>query len=323
MRKTITALCTFFALTMGAAISYAEPVTLMAGSGSKEGVYYPVIHEMGQFCNSDNLSIQHYMVNGKPEGGSINNLRNLLNNKIALGVVQADVAHLEKMNNPDMARIQAILPLHLEQVHIIVPRFVSVQTQAATKGVLGVGAKEAQFANQENSIKDVSQLASRKAAMWGGTLKSGEVIKLMGNVGFEIVRAEDEKDAMAKLDRREVSAVLAVVGAPAKWIEGLPRGKYQLISIQSVKEKLKSIYGTRTVSYDNLGANGQAIEALSVDSILFTRKYTIPKMVNALAELQACVRKKIGEIQDTGTTHPVWQQIDPARLIKWDNIFKK
>jgi hypothetical protein len=108
------------------------------------------------------------------------------------------------------------------------------------------------------------------------------------------------------------------------WIESLPKGKYKLLTVsKGTTDKLKEIYSTSSVSYDNMGQTGQVLEALAVDAILFTRTYHTPKMINALKGLQACVRAKIHEIQDTPGTHPVWQSIDPERDMKWDKVFGK
>jgi hypothetical protein len=121
----------------------------------------------------------------------------------------------------------------------------------------------------------------------------------------------------------EAAAVIAVAGAPVGWIEDLPRGEYTLLTFSDrTAEDLGAVYGTQPVSYNNMGANGQRIDALTVNAYLMTRTYRTPEMINALAELQACVRENIFLIQDTPGTHPAWQMIDPSIEMLWDNVFE-
>jgi uncharacterized protein len=316
-----------FFLFIAAVISspvFAEQTVLTVGSGGETGTYFPIIEEINDFCESDTLLVNHYLVDGKSVGGSVDNKSNLLNNKIMAGIIQADVAHLEKMKNAEMTRVIALLPLHEEQVHVIIPRITKVMVQEAKTGTLGFGAQEAVYENQENPISDISHLQDLKIAAWGGSVITAKVIKMMGDISFEIVPVADQKAGMSALNSGEVDAVIAVVGAPAKWVEELPRGQYKLLTVsKAVQDKLGEIYNITSINYDNMDDIGQSIEALGVDSILFTRSYRTPKMLDALSELQNCVREKIYEIQDTPGTHPVWQRIDPSREVKWDKTFKK
>jgi hypothetical protein len=71
-----------------------------------------------------------------------------------------------------------------------------------------------------------------------------------------------------------------------------------------------------------MGDIGQQVEAFSVPSVLMTRTYKSQKMLAALSELQACVKGKIGEIQDEPGTHPAWQAVDPSAEVLWDKVFK-
>src|SRR3989339_626434 len=223
MKRIIIYVFCLFVLFVGT--SFAEKTTLNIGSGAEGGVYYRIIEEIGKFCNSATLGIEHYMVESgspakkQPEGGSVKNLRNLLNNNINAGIIQADIAHLEKMNNQDMNRIQALVPLHKEYVHIIVPTIVRKIVQEATKGKFGFGAKEAVYGVVENPLENIGQLSGLKVVAWGGSIKTAEIIKLMSNIGYEIIPVEDLEEAKLKINNNEASAIIAVVGTPAPFVE--------------------------------------------------------------------------------------------------------
>lgn len=315
-----------FVLMVSMSAYAAEQVTLIAGSGSKGGTYYPVMQQIGQFCDSPTMQIQEYTdAGGNPIGGSTHNLRNLLTNKISIGIIQNDVVHLEKMNNAAAGRLEAVIPLHKEALHFLVPMQVRTTVVEKPSGLdkYNPFAKDkAVTTTVSNPLTEISQLAGKRVAAWGGSATSAKVVKLIDNLSFEIVQTKDETDAISRLNNGSVDAILAVVGAPAKWIDALPKGQYKLLSVAKADlDHLKDIYSTTDVSYDNLGTNGQAIQTLAVDSILFTRVYHTPSIINAIGELQSCVKKKIYTIQDTPGTHPVWQTIDPNREVKWDRVF--
>ena len=317
-KNTIVVFCAAAVMSVSmVATAFAERVDLVIGSGGESGTYYPVMSEISEFCTTSTLGINHNLdPEGKSVGGSVKNKRNLLNNKIMGGIIQADVAHLEKMKNTAMKRVLGLLPLHQEPVHVIVPDVVQVMVQAAKPGKFGFGAQDAVYAMQSNQLQNISQLTGHKVASWGGSVTSSKVIKMMGDINFEIVPVDNKDAAMRLLDSGQVSAVVSVVGAPAEWVEALPQGKYKLLSVtENTQTKLIDIYSISSINYDNMGKTGQSIDALAVDAILFTRTYRTPKMVQALGELQSCVKEKIYEIQDTPGTHQVWQNM------KWDNLF--
>lgn len=320
-------------LLLGAPSAFAEPVNIVLGSGATSGTYYPVVTEIAKFCDSDTVVVTHFMDpslgEGKEtEGGSVANLRRILDNKATGGLVQLDVAYLEKLANPAMSRVLALLPLHAEQVHVIVPASVttSVMTQPAVeKSLTNWFGSEAVYETQtvSNPITTIGELAGQRIAAWGGSVTTAKVVDQQGNVGFaEIVPVKDRDEAFGLLNSGQVAAVLAVTGAPTAWVAALPKGQYKLlVAGKTMEEAVSAVYATSGISYDNMGQTGQQISALSVDSLLMTRTYTKADMVNALAELQQCVREKISDFQDTAGTHPAWQTIDPSRDMKWDNLF--
>lgn len=322
MKTLTTIVCAFGALTATSAL--AEQVTLVAGSGGEGGTYYPVMQEIANVCDSANIDLEHRIVDGKSMGGSDNNIRGILRNKIPLGLAQLDKAHLELQKNPNMARVQALLPLHNEAVHFLVPTQVTVELEAAEEGgLMGWGAKEAVYGLGQNPLEQVRDLEGGVVVSWGGSVTSAKFVDSLADIGFSIMKVGSKDEALAALANGQAHALASTVGWPAAWIENLPEGQYKLLEFSDrTLEDLQDVYGTTGVSYDNLGSSGQQIDTISIAAVLFTREFSKPEMVNALAELQACVRANIGEFKDTLGTHAAWQEIDPSREMKWQNVFE-
>ncbi|MBY0538474.1 transporter substrate-binding domain-containing protein [Patescibacteria group bacterium] len=314
---------TLSVLAATATATFAEPLILTIGSGGKAGTYYPVMSEIAGVCNSDSLFIQHRLdAEGNSIGGSDNNLRGILRNEIPAGIIQLDKAYFELQVNPDMPRVQALLPLHEEPVHVLVPTEVSVLKQEAVEpNFLGFGGKEAVFETETNSMRDISDLQGQTVVAWGGSLTSAKIVSQLAKLNLDIIEVKDEVEAIDAVRTGAAAAIVATVGFPAAWIEALPDGEFSILEATDVAEDVEAVYSLSGVSYDNLGQSGQAVQALSVDAILFTRKFDKPEMVAALAELQSCVRENITEFRDTLGTHPAWQRIDPDRDMKWSNLF--
>lgn len=309
-------------------VAFAEPVEIVLGSGGKGGTYFPVINEVANFCNSETLLVSNYMdptrADDPTAGGSVENLKRITNNLAMGGLVQADVAALELLGrNPAMARVLALLPLHTEHLHFIVPSVVTVELEAADPGgFLGFGAKEAVYGQDNNPIDSIDDLTGRTVVAWGGSVVSAQVVDTLLGLGLTVVPVDNQAAGLAAIDNGEADAMLAVAGAPVEWISKLPKSQYSLLTFNDrTAENLAEVYGTQPVSYTNLGTNGQRTDALTVNALLMTRTYRTPEMIGALSELQACVRENIFTIQDTPGTHPAWQMIDPNAEMLWDNIF--
>lgn len=311
-----------------------DSVSLTIGSGSEGGTYYPLMQEMMDVCSAENpwLSMSHNLDGeGNSVGGSVNNIRGLLNNEIQAGLAQGDYAYLQSRVVPDMERIQALLAFHSEALHWIVPANVQTlvaEAVPASGGFMGIGGTEAQpaqYRTDPNPITSVAQLRNTRIATWGGSTASATVVDQLVALGNEIVTVDGMAEAMSLLNSGQVAAVMQTVGAPASWIEDLPAGQYRLLNVsEGTAGQVSQVYGISGVSYDNM-ANGGLVNVLTVQATLFTRTYRTEDMQNALATLQACVIDNLYAIQDTAGTHPAWQRIGEVENltdIRWSNLFE-
>lgn len=315
----------FIGYTLASAnLALAEPMVLTVGSGGESGTYYPVVQQIAEMCNSPTLTIQHRIgADGKSIGGSDNNLRGILRNEIPAGLAQLDRAFLELQVNPDMPRVQAVLPLHEEALHIIAPSVVTVLLEEGKEAnFFGIGGKEPVYGEAENPLQTIADLKGTTVVAWGGSITTAKILSQLGDLNLTIKEVANVEQALAVLSAGEAEAVVAVVGYPAAWVEALPDEQYKLLEVtDSLVEDLESVYGLSGLSYDNLVGGGQQIEALAVDALLFAWEYKSPKFVAALAELQSCVRDNILRFQEEPGMHPAWRRIDPSREMRWENVF--
>jgi len=318
---------TTFALAAATLVAFPfsamAETTLVIGSGGETGTYFPVIQETIDFCGPETgITMTHrFDEEGKSVGGSINNIRGLLDNVIQAGLIQGDTAYLQLQTVPAMQRIQALLAYHLEPIHFIVPA--TVMVEEGSSGVLGFGGSDPVFG--ANPLNNVSDLRGHVVATWGGSATSAQVINQLVNLGMTVNTYDNQGEAMAALDSGQAHVVVSTVGFPATWIRDLPSDAYKLLDVlPTTQETVANVYGTTGVSYDNL-VNGGRVNALSVQAILFTRTYRTEEMLNALAALQSCVVDHLYEIQDTAGTHPAWQGIPSQEAmtdILWENMFE-
>ena len=71
----------------------------------------------------------------------------------------------------------------------------------------------------------LADLRGHRVAAWGGSRVTAENIRARAGVPYEVVHAATPADAQRMLMAGEVDAVLAVGGAPLKWVSLLEIGR--------------------------------------------------------------------------------------------------
>jgi hypothetical protein len=162
----------------------------------------------------------------------------------------------------------------------------------------------------------VDDTAGYKVATWGGSYDTARLVGSNGGLNWQVERVNKMDEAFAALDNGRVQAVLAVAGAPAENFEALPANKYKLIPFSDMlTQKLVAIYsGGAILNYSNLG---EGIKSISTNAVLFTREFSDPEMLRALAELRACAYKSIPILKDRRGSHKKWRQVSVTNKGKW------
>lgn len=118
------------------------------GTGGKTGVYYPIGNLIAQgisnrsivITKNKNETAQPYFSIAQNSGGSIDNVKGILNNEIEAGLVQADVAFWafqgkNIFNNDSRGNdLRAIASLYPEKFQLVVRRDAKIQNMLDLKG---------------------------------------------------------------------------------------------------------------------------------------------------------------------------------------------
>jgi len=269
---------------------------LKVGTGGPKGTYHAQFTEMQQFCGNELALV------GQPSTGAVENLENLIGNKVHMGFVQSDLVY-RKARTENLGQLKTLIALHPEQLHFVVRNEVR-----KVGGTLGFGAKEF-------TLTSVEQLQGLTLAAGGGAIETAKQVKTDSDIGYQIMEVGGADDALKALAEKKVDAALLVGGAPLGNLAALDN-RYRLLGVpEPVATKLKGAYKPARVSYSKMNANG--VPTVSTDTLLMTRNYTTPAMVNALARFRSCVLGKLDEIKETVGTHPAWQAVDAANKGTW------
>ena len=257
-------------------------------TGSQGGTYNQMANELVRSCQSTGATKWH----AAASSGSEENVDCILNNKCNLSIVQADVLTVLAQGNSNVKVFQA---LHPEEVHLIV-----LSQVKKVGGVMGIGAKTIPF----NESLD---LEKQKVGVWGGSVITANIINDKAGSDFIVVEFNDQKSALAALDKRDVDAILTVGGSRIKWIEGLDQ-TYKLIPFSDDHIKsLSKVYNVAKVSYRNLRQNN--VKTISVPAVIITRNYTTGNVYKALVELKACFADKLKDLESTAGNHAKWSDV--------------
>lgn len=288
------------ALLLIVSINYANAQTavqLKVGTGGANGTYSTMFKEMANACINDLILVE------QNSSGSVENIENLLGNKINAAFTQADVLRF-KANTEDLSAIKTLIVLHPEEVHFIAKR----DSGLKAGGVMGIGGKDIVFDN-------VLDLGGFKVGAAGGSYITAQVIRLQTEIPYQVVRFENNNDLIKALQTNQVQAAVMVGGAPMPIIDGLTN-EFKLLSInEATATKLKNVYNPARVSYSKMGASG--VPTVSVDAMVVTREYKTVNYVNALNAWRQCVMSSLDNLKEVTGTHPKWQAVTHDNKGKW------
>jgi len=276
--------------------------TLMIGTGVAGNSYDVMMGQALGRCNANGE------VGAQNTTGTLQNIDYTIGNKQELGIGQEDALFLRKTSDANVNKLMTLFSLHPEEIHVVAPINSGLFQKKSTLG----------FERQGDPVvfTGVEQLAGFTVAAGGGSYDTARLIASNTGIGFNVLKAKDNADALRLVKEGKAQAVLAVAGAPSGWVSDLPAGQYKMLSFkQATIERLVAIYSGAQVSYDNLGAEG--VKTVSTNAVLFTRQFTDPKMIDALARLRRCLQDAVPVLQNTRNTHPKWQDVNPNAKSKW------
>jgi TRAP-type uncharacterized transport system substrate-binding protein len=240
-------------------------------------------------------------------GGGTTNRSLLIENKVTMAPLQADMLEFTRRNDPDKVKnIRTLINLHKEEIHFIARADVKKEGGYA----FGIGAKSVTF----NSLAD---LTGRTVGAVGGSVDSANVISKNSGLNFAVQRYNDNESLSADLLNGKLDAIVVVAGAPSAMVAKLP-ASFKLLPIpKDVSQKLvdSKLYTPAKLSYENLRAVG--VDTVAVQAVIATRVYRSAATLDKLKAFRECFYNKLGDIQDARGTHPKWQDVDGSLKSGW------
>lgn len=289
---------------LGVSSTWAQDQTFLVADGSSSGTYKQFLKEMVPVLKEAGVRLDFKEVDST---GAVENLDKLINNDVMAAFMHADVIYHRSKNDTTSKledRFQTLVALFPEDV-----QFVALSnSKTKVGGIGGFGAKTIQF----NSIAD---LGGYKVGAAGGGYITSNIVKLLSDIPYQVVKYDSGKAALAALDAGEVDAVEFTGAAPLPNLKDLGPD-YKILPIPDATiDKLRTIYQPSQVTYTNMSA--QPVRTVSVTCLLVARKYKTPKMVADLRTMRNAFYAHLTEIQETPGTHKKWQDVDPANHGPW------
>jgi uncharacterized protein len=174
-------------------------LALTIATGTPEGTYYQIAQDIKQVAEKEGIPIEIVQTNG-----SFDNINLLGSGKVDLAILQLDVLKFTsemmqaKANFNVLKELKVILNLYFEEIHVI---------------------------TKNDGIRSLDQLDGKKVALGperGGSALTAEV--LLAANGVSIQKFFDApNEALQKLERGELDALIFVGGAPVPAFEKLDK----------------------------------------------------------------------------------------------------
>jgi TRAP-type uncharacterized transport system substrate-binding protein len=323
MKSNLRGLAAFLLASVMASAAWAQPAKapavdytkfkVLIGTGGETATYHTMVGvQLANICARDTT------FGFKPQdGGTTANIDDILNNKLDAGVGQEDSLFLKKATNPAVNGLKAILNLHPEEVHVFVQKDTGLrQPDIVTTKYMGM--KEERTPGAPIVFNKVDDTGGQNVVTWGGSFDTARLISANAGLNWNVQRVKDLDAALTEVKAGRAEVILAVGGAPVGSFEKIPASAgLKLVPFSdALVTKLVAYYnGGATLNYSNLESEG--VKTISTNAVLFTREYTDPEMLNALAEFRACATAAIPKLRDTRGMHAKWRQVVPGSKPKW------
>ncbi len=291
---------TVAALAAGFASAAFAQNTITVATGSADGTYHKMQTEALRLCSSTDLTFKLVITKG-----SSDNVSQLLANQVNAIWTQSDVLVLASRDD-DFSDVKTLLAMHPEEVHAV-----ALAAPGKSKGLFG---------KEVPALTSMSDLTSdRIVGAAGGSYDTARLI--LSNAGFKFTlrgqKYADNAALLLALKAREIDVAILVGGAPFKAVSDL-NTEFRLLGFPDAAQKALVAtggYKPAKVSYDNLGQQG--VPTVTTEALLVTRQYTVPKVVNALAEFRSCVLNGLPELRQTLNNHPKWRAVKADNKGRW------
>lgn len=275
-------------------------------TGLKEGTYYKIAESLSKM-SFDNFNFLPVDTNGSIDNISEVGSKKPRENK-EMGIIQSDTLvfmqeHMKKEFN-NSKYFEIILPLFLEEVHIIV--------------------------NKNSGIDSLADLKGKKVSL--GLEKSGTLLTstyLLANVGIDVTNKEhitadksNPIEAIKKVNSGELDAMFFVSGYPVSFFKDLKENEYENLTLISSQIELMKTHEiepyVKTVlkkgAYPWLDKD---VPVYSTMALLIAQRGLEKEKVNKLCH------KIISSLSKLGKDHSKWNQVNYYRIKKSSDLYGK
>jgi TRAP transporter TAXI family solute receptor len=295
-RAFLTAICLLLAATSWGSPALAQPFGITTGEPT--GTYHAVARDIRDLAAPAGIAI-----NVLDSRGSLENMYRVFEAPEAqLGIVQHDVLFWIRSNRgSDIARrmaerIKLVHPLYNEEVHVL--------------------------ARQDSGITGLADLAGRRVAAGpegsGTRLTAAVLFDLTGIRPAELVGGS-AADALARLKRGEVDAMIYVAGAPVQLFMDSVTAADGLRLVAVDDGDVTAFYGSpRALGPVQYPWAEEAVRSVAARAVLVTYDYQAsPDKCAWVGRIAELVRTNLAELRRTG--HPKWRDVDlAADVYGWD-----
>ena len=253
-------------------------LALTIATGTPEGTYYQIAQDIKQVAEKEGIPIEIVQTNG-----SFDNINLLGSEKVDLAILQLDVLKFTsemmqaKANFNVLKELKVILNLYFEEIHVI---------------------------TKNDGIRSLDQLDGKKVALGperGGSALTAEV--LLAANGVSIQKFFDApNEALQKLERGELDALIFVGGAPVPAFEKLDKS-FHFVQLPA-NPILEQIYQKKKIDKTVYSWAGE-VETFAVPSVIMTRDRKDSEYVTLIQQLLLAILSNKEKLDATG--HPKWK----------------
>ena len=268
--KVVLTLLVFFCCQPALALTIA--------TGTPEGTYYQIAQDIKQVAEREGIPVEVIETNG-----SFDNINLLGLEKVDLAILQLDVlkvtsdAMQAKANFNVLKELKVILNLYFEEIHVI---------------------------TRNDGIRSLSQLEGKKIAV--GPERSGSALTadvLLAAYDLRVEKYFDApNDALRKLERGELDALIFVGGAPVPAFEKLD-ASFRFVRLPS-NPILEQLYQRKKIDKGVYPWAGE-VETFAVPSVIMTRDRRDSDYVALIQRLLLSILSNKEKLDATG--HPKWK----------------
>ncbi len=283
---------------------HAQPAdascVLRMATGPEGGVYARLARDIQAVCGKT------VNVCAVPSKGGLQNLTMLSSSEADVGFAQVDIlTELGRGGNPSIQKLQAVMPLHANLLHVVTLRRGSRLPRLDMLGNLWGGSKDMPGLGETKVFSKFSELRRMQVAVAGSAVLSGQTLNAQLGYNMTFVEAADDDEALALLRADKVQAAFLTGGWPYKSISKQPTNSDLLLAVTDINVPPPVAIVKR--DYPNLAAYG--VPFISAPNLLLTRPFkTGGDKSRNVDTLRRCIKSHMDELQE-GDYSPVWQEV--------------